>query len=543
MPIESHHPPVSIPPVDFWTFLFERPDREYPDDHVLFVDVATRKKHTFRDIRTTSVEIGRGLQKQWRWQKRDVMVLFSPNTADIGALVSGILWAGGVVCPVNNLYTVGELVSVLKSSGAKALTTHLSCFEVAREAALIVGLPLNRIILIGEPDTKEKTKHFSSLRDLSIGGQKVSINPKEDLAFLVYSSGTTGLPKGVMLSHENIVGNILQCYASENHQMTWNNDSVISFLPMFHIYGVAVMAFHPIYNGVTVHVMQQFDLPQLCQSIQSSKITVAYVVPPVVLALAKHPVVDKYDLSSLREIHSAAAPLGTDLIDVIHKRLKVPIKQSYGMSETSPVITTQSRESWNKPPGSVGKLLASMSMKVMDGEHEVPPGQEGEIWMKGPNIFKGYYKNPKATADAITDGWFRSGDIGYIDNDGNIFLTDRFKELIKYNGFQVAPAQLEGLLLGHPAVNDVAVVGVYSKERVTELPRAYIVPAQGHTAGEDLEKVISAWLNEKVAPYKKLRGGIRFVDEIPKSATGKILRRVLAEQAKSEQEGSLKAKL
>lgn len=179
----------------------------------------------------------------------------------------------------------------------------------------------------------------------------------------------------------------------------------------------------------------------------------------------------------------------------------------------------------------------------MDGEHEVPLGQEGEIWIKGPNIFKGYHNNPKATADAIANGWFRSGDIGYVDNDGNIFLTDRFKELIKYNGFQVAPAQLEGLLLGHPAVNDVAVIGVYSKERVTELPRAYIVPAQGHTAGGDLEKVISAWLHKKVAPYKKLRGGIRFVDEIPKSATGKVLRRVLAEQAKSEQEGSRKAKL
>lgn len=179
----------------------------------------------------------------------------------------------------------------------------------------------------------------------------------------------------------------------------------------------------------------------------------------------------------------------------------------------------------------------------MDGEHEVPPGQEGEIWMKGPNVFKGYYKNPKATADAIADGWFRSGDIGYINNDGNIFLTDRFKEMIKYNGFQVAPAQLEGLLLGHPAVNDVAVVGVYSKERATELPRAYIVPAEGHTPGEDLETVISAWLHEKVAPYKKLRGGIRFIDEVPKSATGKVLRRVLAEQAKREQEGGRKAKL
>jgi 4-coumarate--CoA ligase len=184
-----------------------------------------------------------------------------------------------------------------------------------------------------------------------------------------------------------------------------------------------------------------------------------------------------------------------------------------------------------------------MSMKVMDGEHEVSSGQEGEIWIKGPNVFKGYYENPKATADAIIDGWFRSGDIGYFDKEGNIFLTDRVKELIKYNGFQVAPAQLEGLLLGHPAVSDAAVIGVYSKERVTELPRAYIVPAQGYTAGEDLAKVISEWFHEKVAPYKRLRGGVRFVDKIPKSAAGKVLRRVLAEKAKYEEEGSMKAKL
>jgi 4-coumarate--CoA ligase len=173
-------------------------------------------------------------------------------------------------------------------------------------------------------------------------------------------------------------------------------------------------------------------------------------------------------------------------------------------------------------------------MKVMDGQHEVPTGQEGEIWMKGPNIFKGYYQNPKATADSIADGWFRSGDIGYIDNSGNVFLTDRFKELIKYNGFQVAPAQLEGLLLGHPAVNDVAVIGVYSKEKATELPRAYVVPTNDYTAGEDLERHLSVWLHEKVAPHKQLRGGIRFVNEIPKSAAGKVLRRVLAEQAKNE---------
>jgi 4-coumarate--CoA ligase len=179
-------------------------------------------------------------------------------------------------------------------------------------------------------------------------------------------------------------------------------------------------------------------------------------------------------------------------------------------------------------------------MKIMLDEHEVPPGQEGEIWIKGPNVFKGYYKNPKATADSITNGWFCSGDVGYIDHDDNLFLTDRSKELIKYNGFQVAPAQLEGLLLGHPAVNDVAVIGVYDNDRATELPRAYVVPAKGYRAGAYLEKDISSWLNKKVAPYKRLHGGIRFVDEIPKSAAGKVLRRVLGEQAKNDEDGKRK---
>jgi 4-coumarate--CoA ligase len=198
-------------------------------------------------------------------------------------------------------------------------------------------------------------------------------------------------------------------------------------------------------------------------------------------------------------------------------------------------MNIQSWAGWNKPIGSVGNPLPSVTIKVMNGEDEAPAGQQGEIWIKGPNVFRGYYKNPKATADSISeDGWFHSGDIGYIDKDNNLYITDRFKELIKYNGFQVAPAQLEGLLLGHPAVDDVAVIGIYSNQRATELPLAYIVPAKGYTAGKELEKEISDWLHPKVAPYKRLRGGIRFIDEIPKSTAGKILRRVLVEQAMKE---------
>lgn len=286
-----------------------------------------------------------------------------------------------------------------------------------------------------------------------------------------------------------------------------------------------------------MHIMQRFDLQTLLSSIQAHRITIAYVVPPVVLLLAKHPLVNSYDLSSLRTMHSAAAPLTQDLIDMIYKRLRVPIKQSYGMSEASPGISSQSSNDWDKPPGSVGKLYPNMSLQVVSPttKTEVPTGEEGEIWMRGPNVFRGYYNSASATAASFEDGWFRSGDIGYVDVDGNLFLTDRFKELIKYNGFQVAPAQLEGMLLGHEAVDDVAVIGVFSTERATELARAYVVPAKGYKAGEELEMEISEWLKSRVAPYKRLRGGVRFIDAIPKSTAGKVLRRVLAEQAKAEE--------
>lgn len=177
----------------------------------------------------------------------------------------------------------------------------------------------------------------------------------------------------------------------------------------------------------------------------------------------------------------------------------------------------------------------------MNNGIEAADGEEGEIWIKGPNIFKGYFQNPKATAEAIdVDGWYRTGDIGLVDKNHNIYITDRVKELIKYNGFQVAPAQLEGILLAHPSVNDVAVVGVFSQERATELPRAYIVPAQGFNGDEKLAREISDWLDSRVAPYKRLRGGIKFIDVIPKSAAGKVLRRLLAEQAKKEESQSLR---
>jgi 4-coumarate--CoA ligase len=298
------------------------------------------------------------------------------------------------------------------------------------------------------------------------------------------------------------------------------------------------------YSGLELIVMPKFDLEKFCQHIQTYHITFAYVVPPVILMLGKSPVVSNYDLSSIRMLNSGAAPLTRDLVDAVYKRLKIPIKQGYGLSETSPTTHTQPWEEWSTTIGSVGRLLPNQVAKYMDPEgNEVPAGQTGELWIKGPNIFKGYLNNPEGTANALTaDGYFKTGDVGHQDKDGSFFITDRVKELIKYKGFQVPPAELEGILIGNEEIDDVAVVGIYNEEQATEVPRAYVVPKKGVKGDKETEDRIVKWLAGKVASHKRLRGGVRFVDEVPKSASGKILRRVLKEKAKEETKGG-KAKL
>lgn len=291
--------------------------------------------------------------------------------------------------------------------------------------------------------------------------------------------------------------------------------------------------------------MPKFDLAKYCAHVQNHRITFAYVVPPIVLMLGKSPIVSDYDLSSIRMMNSGAAPLTKELVDAVYARLKIPIKQGYGLSETSPTTHTQPWEDWQKYIGSVGRLLPNQTTKYMSAEEkEVPAGQTGELWIKGPNIFLGYLNNAEGTKNALTeDGYFKTGDVGHQDEHGNFYITDRVKELIKYKGFQVPPAELEGLLLSHPDIDDVAVIGIQDHTQATEVPRAYVVVKKGVQAGKETEKAIVGWLAQKVASHKRLRGGVRFVGEVPKSASGKILRRVLKEQAKLEEQKAPKAKL
>lgn len=291
--------------------------------------------------------------------------------------------------------------------------------------------------------------------------------------------------------------------------------------------------------------MPKFDLEKFLSLIQYHKITYVYAVPPVILLLAKHALVEKYDLSSLRIVNSGAAPLTRDLVDAVYARLKLPVKQGYGLSETSPTTHVQSWKDWNRTIGSVGRLLSNQTAKYINAEEkEVPAGETGELWIKGPNVFLGYLNNEAGTKNALTsDGYFKTGDVGHQDAEGNFYITDRVKELIKYKGFQVPPAELEGLLLGHEDIDDVAVIGIDDHDQATEVPRAYVVPRKGVQGSKEKEKEIQDWLASKVASHKKLRGGVRFVDEVPKSASGKLLRRVLKEQALKEDKAAAKAKL
>ncbi|PKY02836.1 acetyl-CoA synthetase-like protein [Aspergillus campestris IBT 28561] len=562
MPVASSYPPVDIPNVDLWTFLLERKDRQFPDDKIIYQDADTQRFYTFGGLKEAALSFGKGLKATYEWKKGDVLALFTPNSIDTPAVMYGCHWAGGVVSPANPAYTVEELAFQLKNSGAKALITQAAQLPVATKAAQQAGIPDDHIILIGDQrDPSGKFKHFTSVRNISGATRfrKTKINPEKDLSFLVYSSGTTGVPKGVMLSHRNIVANTLQLAAGEAGNLTWNGgadgegDKILAFLPFFHIYGLTCLVHQTLFQGYRLVVMAKFDLEKWCSHVQNYRITFSYVVPPVVLLLSKSPVVDKYDLSSMRMMNCGAAPLTQELVEAVYARIKTGIKQGYGLSETSPTTHTQPWEEWRTTIGAVGKLLPNLEAKYMtmpeDGSapQEVPVGEVGELYMRGPNVFLGYHNNPAATADCLSaDGWFQTGDVGYQNRDGAFFITDRVKELIKYKGFQVAPAELEGILVDNEAIDDVAVIGVESQEHGTEVPVAFVVrsgksKASGVSAEAEAQKIVK-WLDDKVAYHKRLRGGVRFVDEIPKSASGKILRRVLKKQAQ-EAAAPPKAKL
>ena len=448
--------------------------------------------------------------------KGTVIALMAPNMPEYCVVFHAVAWAGGTITTLNPTYTAAEVKHQLLDSKATMLITIPAFLDTAQTA--IGGTSVAEIVTIGDADA---ARPLTALMGNPLDEQ-VPVDAATNIVVLPYSSGTTGLPKGVRLTHRNLVVNVDQIIVAGGFEA---GEVAAGFLPFFHIYGMTVLMNLHLAGGGGVVTMPRFDLPLFLKICQDHKSRRMWIVPPVALALAKHPIVDEYDLSSVQQVFSGAAPMGAELSDAVAKRIDCISLQGFGMTELSPVSHVSPASAARA--GASGLALPNTECRIVDidsGE-DLPAGERGELWIKGPQVMRGYLNSTEATAAAITpDGWLRTGDIAIIDSDGYMSIVDRLKELIKFKGFQVAPAELEATLVAHPNIADAAVIGLPDEE-AGELPIAFIIATDPAPSVDD----VKAHLAKTLSPYKQVHQ-VNFVEEIPKSASGKILRRVLRDQ-------------
>ena len=454
-----------------------------------------------------------------------MFAVYAPNLPECALVFHAVASLGAATTMVPPLFTDEEITRQLLDSKAKFLLTTPTLIEKARAVAGASGI--EKLFVIDETEVEvEGAVPFASLLENSGDAPAIQINPREDVVALPYSSGTTGFPKGVMLTHWNLVAMLRQLEASESFA---REDTLVCVVPMYHLYGLHVVVNQALSRGATIVTLPRYDLDQFLQTLETYRVTIAPLVPPLVLALAHAPQIDGSDLSALRLIHCGAATLPDKVAQACTARLGCQIRYGYGMTEVSPLSHASLANSQKQTAGSVGYCLPNTECKILDvtSGAELGSGEQGEICLRGPQVMKGYLGNPEATAAMIdSEGWLRTGDVGYCDADGQLFVVDRIKELIKTNGRQVAPAELEAILLSHASVADAAVIPAQD-EHAGEVPKAFVVlrTEEQESIGEEIIEFVAG----RVAPYKRIRQ-VEFVTEIPKSPAGKILRRVLIER-------------
>lgn len=519
--IRSPYADVVIPKVALTPFVLHRA-AELGDKPAL-VCGASGRRYTYAELSQSVRRAAAGLHARGV-RKGDVVGIVSPNVPEFAIAFHGAALVGAIVSTVNPVATADEIATQFSDSEAKCIITVPllleKCLVAARSATSVRDVFVFGDVA-GAVPFADLLQHGDVVPD-------VPIDPTVDLVALPYSSGTSGIPKGVMLTHYNLVANIAQVAALSGTFV--EDDVVLAVLPFFHIYGLQVILHGALHAGATLVSLPRFELETCLQVMQDHRVTYANVVPPIVLALAKHPIVDTYDLSALHSVFSGAAPLGRALAAECEARIGARVRQGYGLTETSPVTHIHPFDAEIVAHDSVGPVVANTECRLTDPDtgHDVPVGKRGELWVRGPQVMAGYFNKPAATADCLTpDGWFRTGDVATVDEHGWFRIVDRVKELIKYKGLQVAPAELEAVLLSHPAIVDAAVIPVPDDE-AGEVPKAFVV-----LRADLAPETIMAFVAERVSPYKKIRM-VEVVDTIPKSASGKILRRVLVEQERAK---------
>ncbi|KAJ5752848.1 hypothetical protein N7520_009765 [Penicillium odoratum] len=551
---------IDIPDTHLASLLLKSPTAPLSKTHKCFIEAARPETHylTLHDYRLWSQRFATGLLKSGL-QPGDRVLLFSGNDLFFPVVLMGIAMAGGIFSGANPTYVARELAFQLQDSGAKYLLCASASLDTGIEAAALAGLPRKNVYVFDSgvyDNISNAQKGCPYWGDLIAPAEEGEGFAWEELStpeladrtlVLNYSSGTTGRPKGVEITHKNYTANMLQyTFLQTLHpeyetgrraRMRW-----LCFLPMYHAMAQNIFIAAALYHGAPVYIMPKFDFGKMLEYTQAFRISDLILVPPVMVMLAKHRV-REFDLSSVEVVASGAAPLGREVCADVEKLWPdgvINVKQGWGMTETTcSILGWDPREISDS--ASVGEPNANCEAKIMadDGTEIMARNQRGELWVRGQNVMKGYWQNPTATKETKTaDGWLRTGDIAYVDNQGKFHVVDRMKELIKVKGNQVAPAELEALLLEHPAIADVAVIGVTIDH--DERPRAYVVLNPGQSASsEDIVR----FMDGKVSATKRITGGVVFLEAIPKNPSGKILRTVLREQARVELKQGVTAKL
>ncbi|KAJ3829638.1 AMP binding protein [Lentinula raphanica] len=597
---KSPLPDKPIAQRSIFTHLFSGPGAQLSSDSPAYIDAQTGVTLNRGRVKDLALSFGYGLRNEKLAKRGDTLMMFSPNSLCWPVVVFGAVAAGLRITFANTAYTVEELAYQYRDSQAHLIcttranlktvqrmlsskTTGVASKEDAERRVILLPDDFDWVLGVKKPDEK-LNPHLTRLEDLLILGklgqeeQFHGVDAEQETVFLCYSSGTTGKPKGVETTHQNLT-TVLDIVTSGFPVLSPFDDRMLAVLPFYHIYGLVKLLLFPFLVGVSTILLPQFEPLKFCQAIQRYKITVTLIVPPVLVVMARHDCVDQYDLSSLRLMFSGAAPLGGDMVRAAKSRLRptnqppLHIVQGYGLTETSPtthLLPLLPDPKWGNMTeeskyGSIGYLLPNLEARLVsddkDGQAvtddevtDAQEGERGEVWIRGRSIMKGYLNNLAANSNAFHPytshpsikpvpgtRWFKTGDIGVVDKDGFFWIVDRKKELIKYKGFQVPPAELESVLLTHPKVADAGVIGVESARESTELPRAYIVPADSTIFSTnrtlELGREVQEWVKTRVAKHKFLRGGVIAVETIPKSASGKILRRRLKEQALKELAG------
>jgi acyl-CoA synthetase (AMP-forming)/AMP-acid ligase II len=508
--------PVPVPTLSLPDFVMEQFGAR--GDKPALIEFPTERTLTYAQLAAGVRRMAVGLVKRGM-EKGDVFAILLPNVQEFAIAFLGATAVGAVVTTMNPLMTAEEIRHQLRDSGARWLLAFAPAAERACEASR--GTSVREVFVLGDAPG---TLPFAALFADDGALPRIPIDAAQDLLVLPYSSGTSGPSKGVMLTHRNMVAQLCQADAMLPGDA---NARVAGVAPFFHILGLALVLLFWLKRGGTIVALPRFDLEQFLQCVQKHRINQAALVPPIMLALAKHPMVDRYDLSSVERLMCGAAPLSGELEQACAERLGCFVGQGWGMTEISGAgCTARLGGPRRAPRGSSGELWPNMEARIVDISTgaDLGAGHPGELLIRGPNVMKGYLNRPNADADTLLgDGWMRTGDIALFDPDGHMYIVDRVKELIKYNAYQIAPAELEAVLNSHPAVAEAAVIPSLDQEH-GEVPKAFVVLRSDATPAELMEFVAG-----RVAPYKKVRKLV-IVDEIPKSPAGKLLRRFLVEK-------------